>query len=198
MAMVLIGTRVGAGDGASLRAGAAVELKMLATALGTRVDCLAWVGLRRLLVAERSAGVLPGAVGVAHHLDALFELWLSGAPVTATTAREADVPRLPSSVRCPDCGTPCTVREPAGVLASRGPRTGVLALGSPAWRTELTPVAEWTKAERERLVLLLGERGADTVVRCQVYQSVNRARLSADVTDLILSRAGIPNTGGTP
>ena len=86
----------------------------------------------------------------------------------------------------------------AGVLAQNGPRNGLLALGSSAWRTELTAVAEWTKAERERLVGLLGERGADTVVRCQVQQTVNRARLSADVTRLILSRSGIKTPGGTP
>jgi hypothetical protein len=113
-------------------------------------------------------------------------------PVDVVSIREFDVPRV-AGTRCADCGTVCGIRIPAWALVAHGPRTGLLALASTGWRTEVGSVAEWVAAERVRLSNLLGEPGADTVLRCQVHQAVSRFRHGPDVADLVLTRARIQN-----
>lgn len=194
MAMFLAGARLGddTGDGSALRARVSDLLRPAVQTLGARIDCLAWAGLRRLLVAERSAGLLAGATAVRATLDALYDAWAAKVPVDVASMRELDVPRS-AGTRCPDCGTVCGIRIPAWSLVVHGPRTGLLGLGSANWRSELGPMGEWLTTERARLGDLLGARGADTLLRCQVRQSVSRFRHTPDVGDFLLARARIPN-----
>lgn len=193
MAIFLMGLRVGKDEvaGATARAHVASLLRPLERSLDARQDCLAWAGLRRILVAERGLGLLPRASAVVGQLNALFRLWEDGAPATASSAKDFGVPRTGQGVVCPDCGAACGVRVPAWLHVVSGPRTGLLSLASPGWRSELSPIAEWTKHERMRLGGYLGVAGADIVLRCQIGQAVNRYRLTPDINELLLKRSGI-------
>ena len=193
MAIFVMGCRVGEEEvpGQNTRAHAARLLQPLERLLDARTDCLAWAGLRRILVAERSIGLLPRAPAVAGQLTALFRLWEDGAPANAHSATDFDVPRTRRNVVCPDCGVACGIRVPAWVQVMSGPRTGLQALASPGWRSELGPVAEWAKDERVRLTGFLGSAGASIVLRCQIHQAVSRFRLTPDIADLLVKRSGV-------
>ena len=192
MALFLIGARLGVGDGGDdLRDGAAATLLAAERSLASRSSCLAWSGLRRLLVAERRTGVLASAAAVDDQLAHLYAMWASEHPATHLTAHRLGVPRTGLATTCPDCGTSCGVRVPAGVLTRSGPRTGPAALASVNWRSELSGVEDWARGEIARLTALTGPTGARTVVRCQIHQVVRRHRLPSDVADLLIRRAGL-------
>lgn len=193
MAIFVLGCRVGSDEaaGVAARAHAADLLRPLERSLDARSGCLAWAGLRRILVAERGFGLLPRASAVVGLLTPLFRLWENGAPATAHSAKEFGVPRTGLGVVCPDCGVTCGVRVPAWIHVAGGPRTGLQALASAGWRSELGPVADWAKDERARLAKCLGGAGADIVLSCQIHQAVRRYRLTPDIADLLLKRSGI-------
>ncbi|WP_105034913.1 ATP-binding protein [Cryobacterium aureum] len=192
MALFVLACRVGDEDHADNARNAVLRrLRVHERSLNVRADCLAWAGLRRLFVAERQEGLLPRAAAVAGQLSTVFAIWLAEAPPFPGTATAFSVPRTGSNFLCPDCGRACHVRVPAWRAAQDGPRTGLLALAAPTWRSDLSSVADWAITERKRLGALLGESGTDTVIRCQVDQAVARFRLTADVADHLLNRAGI-------
>ena len=196
MAIFVMGARVGKEEtcGMAARKHAANLLRPLERLLDTRSSCLAWAGLRRILVAERGLGLLPREPAVVGQLAGLFRLWEDGGPATIRSARDLGVPRTGLGVVCPDCGTACGVRVPAWIQVVSGPRTGLQSLASTGWRSELNPVADWARDERARLTAFLGSVGADTVLRCQINQAVHRYRLTPDITDLLLKRSGIAAT----
>lgn len=192
MAMFLLGCRVGTEEVADdAREKTVALLRTHESARGVRVDCLAWAGLRRLLIAERSAGLLPSALAVAGQLSSLYAVWADGAGPSTRASTQFSVPRSGAASICPYCAVACRVRVPAWVEVQNGPRTGLLALASSGWRSELGSVAEWAKGERGRLAALLGERGADILLTCQIHQAVSRFRVGRSTADLLLSRAGL-------
>jgi hypothetical protein len=190
MALFLVATRVGDGDGRAVRKQAYEALARAASTGNLRTSCLAWAALRRLLTRERAEAVFASAAAVDDALAALYELWLVGVPVTAQAASDYSVPP-PVRRTCPDCASRCGVRVPAWTLLRDAPRTGPASLAGPAWRQDLPDVADYLKEDVARLADLLGEEGAHTVVRCQVHQAVARSRLPRDVTTKLLTRAGI-------
>lgn len=190
MALFVAATRVGDGDGRAVRKHAFEALTQAGSTANLRTSCLAWAGLRRLLTRERGAAVFLSAAAVDASLAAMFELWLTGVPVTAQAAQDYAVP-VPVRRTCPDCGSRCGIRLPAWTMLRDAPRTGLASLTGPAWRQDLPDVADHLKDDVARLTDLLGEDGARTVVRCQVHQAVARSRLPRDVTTKLLARAGI-------
>lgn len=199
MALFLLGCRVGShGTGDAARDRVSASLAQLEVGVGASAHCLAWAGLRRLLVTERGLGLLPSAIAVAAQLNALFSIWLDESPVSANAARSHGVPTTGKARICSDCGTACHVRIPAWSWLQTGPRTGLSALAFGNWRTELTTIGEWVKAEVGRMQALLGREGALRVVRCQIHQSVKHYHLGPEVTDDLLRRSGILTGRGTP
>lgn len=194
VALVVIGCRqAGAGsDGHLIRKTAFGLLRAIAQQLGARVNCLAWAGFRRLLVLERQSGLVASSTAIATQLVALNEMWLAGAPVTSATAADFGVPGMAVARLCPSCGANCGIRIPAWAYLRGGPRTGLVALAGPAWRSDLADVIEWVKSEATFQSRLMGADGANSIVRCQVRQAVERYRLAGGVATQILSRAGIP------
>lgn len=192
MALFLLGCRVGtdhAGEAARDRVSA--RLAQLEVGIGASAHCLAWAGLRRLLVAERRLGLLPSAIAVKAQLDTLFSIWLDESPASAEAARSHGVSTTGKAKICPDCGIACHVRIPAWAWLQTGPRTGLSALAFGNWRTELPSIGEWAKAEVGRMQQLLGREGAVRVIRCQIHQSVTHYNLGPEVADDLLRRAGI-------
>jgi DNA helicase HerA-like ATPase len=196
MALVIAGARVGTGSGDELRDEVVAQLTHEERAQSSRASCLAWVGMRRILVAERAGGTLPTARAVEDQLARLFELWSSDSPITLADARRCGVPRTGAQSRCPDCGTACAVRIPAGALLRHGHRTGPLALASNGWRSELGGVEEWARGELRHLDALLGNDGATRVIRCQIHQAVRRNRLPDEVAVQLVRRSGLGPKGG--
>ncbi|HEY5515656.1 MAG TPA: hypothetical protein VIK12_05550, partial [Pengzhenrongella sp.] len=201
MAIFVMACRVG--DGSHADETRELSLTMLQAqdrVLGARVSCLAWAGLRRLLVAERHAGLLPTARAVAGHLEALYAIWAAEAAPSARVAQDFKVPKTGLGTLCPDCRSACRIRVPAWVHAQHGTRAGITALASASWRNEVTGVGDWARVERLRLTELFGPVGGDTVLRCQVHQAVNRYRLTPDVSAHVLRQAGIipASKGGKP
>lgn len=196
MALFLSGCRAGDvdGDGHQLRARVMDLLQPLTQTLSARVDCLAWAGLRRLLVTERGLGLIPNARTLDATHATLFELWEMKAPASLQSARDFAVPGTTIRRSCPECGSTCSLRVPAWALLSSSARTGLLGLAGSGWRSELSEIAAWVKNEHAAQSVVLGSAGATILVRCQVRQSVRRNRLTPDVADLILKRAGIPLT----
>ncbi|MCZ2826064.1 MULTISPECIES: ATP-binding protein [unclassified Modestobacter] len=190
MALFVVATRVGDGDGRAVRKQAYEALTQAGSTANLRTSCLAWSALRRSLTRERGVAVFLSAAAVDAALAAMYELWLAGVPVTAQTALDYAVP-APVRRTCPDCGARCGVRLPAWTMLRDAPRTGPASLAGPAWRQDLPDVADYLKDDVARLTGLLGEDGARTVVRCQVHQAVARSRLPRDVTTKLLTRAGI-------
>ena len=192
MALYVVASRVGEEDGGDdVQSTARADLLAQERALGVLQDCLAWTGLRRILMAERAVGVLPRASAVNSVLGALFKMWRAEVPVCPSASATFFVPRTGVNTPCPDCARKCYVRGPAWIYAQYGPRTGLPALATANWRADLGGVADWAGTEHGHLKHLLGIAGADTVIRCQVRQAVNRARLTADVGDHLLKRNGI-------
>lgn len=190
MSLFLLGCRAGeSGDGEILDDHVRALLGTVEREAGAPIGCLAWAGLRRLLVAERRAGILPSATAVANQLTALFSIWADHANPTTRSAKDHAVPRTGAAALCPDCGTPCRVRIPAAVWLRTSPRTGLGSLASANWRAELGGVEDWASAEARRLSAWLGDAGSARVLRCQVHQAVHRSRLSDDVAEQILRRA---------
>jgi hypothetical protein len=192
MAMFVIGARVGSDEaaGAALRKLAVSLLRPLQRALGAPQDCLAWAGLRRILVAERATGQLQRATALTGQLSAFFRLWHEGAAVTKAHATEAGVAAIGSGFQCTGCGRECGIGVPAWIHLAGSPKTGIRALASTGWR--LDDVASWTKAERTRLEVYFGVDGAVAVLRCQIHQAVRRARLPIEVAEQLLKRADFP------
>ncbi|WP_085369876.1 ATP-binding protein [Leifsonia sp. NCR5] len=190
MSLFLLGCRAGeSGDGEMLDDHVRALLGTAEREVGAPIDCLAWAGLRRLLVAERRAGILPSATAVTNQLTALFSIWADHSTPTTRSAKDHSVPRTGAAALCPDCGTPCRVRVPAAVWLRTSPRTGLGSLASANWRVELGGVEDWASAEAGRLSAWLGDAGSTRVLRCQVHQAVHRSRLSDDVAEQILRRA---------
>ena len=193
MALFLLGCRVGAGStGEAARDEVSSGLARLETSIGASAHCLAWAGLRRLLVTERNRGLLPSAIAVDTQLERLFSIWLDESPASVESAKSHAVPTTGKAKICPDCGVACYVRLPAWSWLQTGPRTGLSSLASSQWRQELTGIGEWAKGELIRMHALLGPDGAARVVRCQIYQSVSYYRLGPEIADDLLRRAGIP------
>ncbi|MCZ2817249.1 ATP-binding protein [Modestobacter sp. VKM Ac-2984] len=190
MALFIVATRVGDGDGRAVRKQAHGALTRAASTGNLRTSCLAWAAMRRLLTRERGDAVFPSAAAVDGALAAMYELWLAGVPVTAQAALDYSVP-TPVRRTCPDCGARCGIRLPAWALLRDAPRTGPASLNGPGWRQDLSDVAEHFKDDLGMLTDLLGEDGARIVVRCQVNQAVARSRLPREVTTKLLTRAGI-------
>lgn len=192
MALFLLACRVGSeATGEAALDHVSSRLAQLEVGVGASAHCLAWAGLRRLLVAERNAGTLPSAIAVDSQLESLFSIWMDESPASPASAKSHSVPTTGKAKVCPDCGTACYVRVPAWSWMQTGPRTGLSALGLGNWRPELPSIGEWAKSEIVRIEELLGRAGALRVVRCQVHHAVNHYRLGPEVVDDLLRRAGI-------
>lgn len=189
MALFLVACRVGGGHG--VRALVHDQVNRVAQPLQTRSDCLAWAGLRRLLVRERREALLADHHAVQRSLHALFELWAARIAPSPVSAGDFQVPGVGMRRTCLECGATCNVRVPAWALYLDGPRTGLQALASPRWRDELAEVGNWLKAERIRLTRLLGPEGAVTTLRCQVHQAVRRNGLASELAGNLTARAGL-------
>lgn len=191
-ALFLLGCRVGTDEaGETARDRVSARLAQLETGIGASAHCLAWAGLRRLLVAERRLGLLPSAIAMSAQLDAIFSIWLDESPASTDAARSHGVPITGKAKICPDCETACHVRIPAWAWLQTGPRTGLSALAFGNWRAELPSIGDWTKAEHRRMQALLGRDGALRVVRCQIHQSIRHYNLGPEVADDLLRRTGI-------
>lgn len=190
MALLVVGTRLGDGDGRALRRQCYESLARTAGTANLRAECLAWTALRRMLSRERGEAVFLTADHVLAVLAATFDLWSAGVPVTALAADDFDVPK-PVARTCPFCGEVCGIRLPAWAMLRDSPRTGLTSLSGPGWRQDLPDLADHLKDQVARLTAPLGPDAARTVVRCQVYQAVSRSRLPQDVTTTLLARAGI-------
>lgn len=194
MALFVAGCRVGGGDGdgRALRARVVDLLQPLAQSAGSRVRCMAWAGLRRILVIERGLGLLPNARALEAAHGALFELFDTGAPASLQSASDFGVPGIGIKRTCPECGTICNLRVPAWSYVAASPRTGLFSLAGPNWRADLGEVSQWVKTARGELEPMLGDAGATTMVRCQVNQAVRRYRLGPEVIEMLLKRSGTP------
>lgn len=191
VAPFIVGARCGAGDGRALRAQVYTRLALLATTNSTRSGCLAWVGMRRILVQERGIGVVPSGKAVDIHLRTLFVLWDVGGPVTRQDALDYGVPVDALARKCPYCYRSCGVQVPAWLLLANTPRTALPSLSGSGWRGDLPEVIAWLTTERTRWSALLGEQAADTLLRCQIDQSVQRCHLDRGVADDLARRAGL-------
>src|SRR5690606_29426427 len=89
------------------------RLAQLEVGVGASAHCLAWAGLRRLLVAERNLGLLPSAIAVDTQLEKLFSIWHVDDQASVASAKSHGVPTTGKAKICPDCGMACYVRVPA-------------------------------------------------------------------------------------
>lgn len=190
MALFLAACRVGDGSGKNVQGQVHDALVRVSATTQASGPCLAWAGLRRLLVREQLEGIHPDTVQMNRHLSALFELWLEKHPPSQLSAKDFDVPII-SQRKCPECGGACTVRVPAWAIHLDGPGNGLNVLSGPRWRDEVAGLSQWLVAERKRLSSLLGAEGAATVLRCQTHQAGRHNRLDRSDTDRILARAGL-------
>lgn len=190
MALFLAACRVGDGSGSGVQGHVHDALMRVSATTQASGPCLAWTGLRRLLVQEQLEGIHPDTAQMNRHLHALFELWTEKRPPSQLSAKDFEVPII-TQRRCPECGGNCTVRVPAWSIQLDGPRNGLRVLAGPRWRDELGDLSQWLLTERKRLGGLLGTEGATTVLRCQTHQAGRRSRLQRSDTDRILARAGM-------
>lgn len=190
MALFLVGLRMGAGDGQQLRQAVYDDLLTARRDPKVSTDCLAWCGLRRILVQERAAGLLGSRKAFESLLGRSYDAWAGRGPVAADRAATTGIQ---TAARCPGCGERCTVRVPAEILATTAPRTGPAALRSPSWREQIVDVAHWGTRERQRLAPLLGDGPAWHVVRCQIGQAGAAGRVPVEAMTTLLTRsAGKP------
>lgn len=194
MALFLLGCRVGEEQsGEETREKVSSRLAQLEVGVGSSAHCLAWAGLRHLLVAERAIGWLPSAAAVDAQLEKLYSIWAADDPASVASAKSHGVPTTGKAKICPDCKMACYIRIPAWSWLQTGPRTGLASLGLGSWRAELPIAGEWAKSELGRMEQLLGRQGAVRVLRCQIYHSVNHYRLGVEVAYELLRRSGIPD-----
>jgi len=194
MALFLLGCRVGAeGGGEETLEQVSSRLAEIEVGVGSSAHCLAWAGLRRLLVSERAIGWLPSAAAVDAQLEKLYSIWAVDDPASVASARSHGVPTTGKAKICPDCKTACYVRIPAWSWLRTGPRTGLASLGLGSWRAELPSAGEWAKSELGRMERFLGRQGAVRVLRCQIYHSVHHYRLDVEVAYELMRRSGIPD-----
>lgn len=190
MALFLAACRVGDGSGKNVQGQVHDALMKVSATTQASGPCLAWAGLRRLLVREQLAGIHPDTAQMNRHLAALFELWLEKHPPSQLSAKDFEVPTV-SQRKCPECSGACTVRVPAWAIHLEGPRNGLQMLSAPLWRDELSGLSQWLLLERKRLSSLLGAEGAATVLRCQTHQAARLYRLQSSDTEKILASAGL-------
>lgn len=190
MALFLAACRVGDGSGRGVQGHVHDALMRVSATTQASGPCLAWAGLRRLLVREQLEGIHPDTAQMNRHLGALFELWVEKRPPSQLSAKDFEVPAI-TQRRCPECGGACTVRVPAWAIHVDGPRNGLQVLSGPRWRDEVAGLSQWLLAERKRLGGLLGAEGATTVLRCQTHQAARHSRLQRSDTDRILASAGL-------
>ena len=191
MALFLVGLRTGKGDGNELRRSVFKHLLATRPTKNTGTDCLAWVGLRRVLVRERTDGSIASRRAFEEMLRRSYQAWADKEPASQGVAR---LPALNSSPKCQACGPRCWVRVPAGFLNDESPRIGPLALTGPRWRESFTDVSRWARSTVEQLGPLLGADPALHLVRCQLAQAAQTGRLPDDALNDLLSRAA-PNPG---
>ncbi|MCA0436345.1 MAG: ATP-binding protein [Austwickia sp.] len=191
IALFVIACRIGQGDGHAVRREVYGPLRAAAATLTTTEDCLSWAGLRRMLTLEREGGRFTSSAAVDQALGAGFEMWRDRAPITAQNAHDLGASGTGRRMLCPACGTTCGISVPAGAILAEAPRTGLVALAGPGWRSDIPDVAAWLADQLAVLTKLLGRESATTVLVCQVHQSVRRHRLPEDVAGLLLKRAGM-------
>ena len=154
MALFLVGLRTGKGDGNELRRSVFKHLLATRPTKNTGTDwLLAWVGLRRVLVRERTDGSIASRRAFEEMLRRSYQAWADKEPASQGVAR---LPALNSSPKCQACGPRCWVRVPAGFLNDESPRIGPLALTGPRWRESFTDVSRWARSTVEQLGPLLG------------------------------------------
>ena len=185
MALFLAGLRTGTGDGHELRLHVLAHLLACQPAKDTPIECLAWAGLRRVLVRERTNGNIAGRRTFEESLQRAYEAWAHQMPASSGAVT---LPSLEASHKCRACDPGCEVRTLAGFLNEAAPRVGPLALAGRSWRQSITDVVEWARSEVERLHPLLGAGPAFNLVRCQLAQAAQTGRLPDGALDELLSR----------
>lgn len=193
MALFLVGLRTGSGDGDALRRHTYLHLLASRPNTSTPAECLAWVGLRRVLVRERAEGSIASRRAFDQMLHRSYEVWVHKEPACQGTI---DVAGLTASPKCRSCGRGCKLRAPADFLNEAAPRVGPLALAGRGWRESFGDVGRWARSEVERLEPLLGADPAFRLVRCQLAQAAQAGRLPSDALEDLLSRASPTGTPG--
>lgn len=186
MALLLAGLRTGTGDGHELRRHVFEHLLACRSGKDIPIECLAWAGLRRVLVRERTDGALAERPTFEESLRRAYEAWAHNLPASAGAVT---LPSLESNHKCQACDPGCEVRTLAEFLNEAAPRVGPLALVGRDWQRELTVVGEWARSEVERLQPLLGAGPAFNLVRCQLTQAAQAGRLPDGALDNQLSLA---------
>ena len=186
MALLLVGLRTGSGDGNELRQHVLRRLLASRPSTDTSTECLAWVGLRRVLARERANGNIASRQAFEEMLRCAYEAW---AQKMSASAGAVSLPSLEASYKCQVCEPGCEVRAPAGFLNEAAPRVGPLALVGRGWRESFADVGRWARSEVERLQPLLDAGPAFGLVRCQLAQAAQTGGLTDDALKDLLSRS---------
>lgn len=186
MALFLVGLRTGTGDGHELRRHVLGRLLASPPDNGTPQECLAWAGLRRVLVRERANGHINRS-GVFEELLLLsYQAWACEGPASKDAV---EMPNIESSLNCHRCEPGCEIRVLAGFLNEEAPRVGPMALTGRDWREAFSDVGRWAHSEVERLSPLIGSEPAIRLIACQLGQAAQAGRLPEDALEDLLSRA---------
>lgn len=121
LALFLVGTRFGDGDGSKLRQYVFQSMLRISSMRDLNRECLAWSGIRAVLNAERAIGLIksPGAFQSA--LDASYTAWATKGPAEAAPGVDVRLDASNYTARCDMCDEMCSMRYP-----------GPAATGSPA------------------------------------------------------------------
>lgn len=187
VALAIVGVRAGDGDGDALRRQTYDALGLVAAeGAGLSRSCLAWVGIRSVLVRERAASRIPSAARFRVALETTFGCWADKSPLTKAMGATRRVPT--SAAPCPVCGERCRVRIPASILYSSQPIGGLRS----TWRRagdDLDPVITWVAAEAVALRDLLGAPATWELLRCMVAHAVLDGRLPRPLIDHVITAA---------
>lgn len=185
LALFLVGIRFGNGDGSKLRQYVFQAMLRTTAMRDLSRECLAWSGIRTVLNAERTIGLIksPGAFQSA--LEASYAAWATKSPAEASLGVDVRLDTGNYTARCDMCDEMCGVRIPAQLRLAAQPRTGLRALTVSTRRDALPSIEHAVARDVAVLVMLLGEEAAWRLQRCQIAQAVHHAQLDRSIAEQI-------------
>lgn len=181
LALYLVGIRFGKGDGAKLRQYVFQSMLRLSSMRDLKRECLVWSGLRTILTAERSVGLIRSHGSFESALEASYTAWATKSPADAGLGAAIRLDASSYTARCDMCDEMCGVRIPAQIRLAAQPRTGLPALTVTTRRDALPAIEHSVARDTEFLVMVLGEEAAWRLQRCQVAQAVHHAHLDRGI-----------------
>lgn len=192
MALFVAGSLAGQGDGAALASEVTADLRYLSRQHpDTRVACLAWVGLRRVLEHDVERGLLGGRE-LATHLASLFAMWRTKQDVVAAASkvrRTKPVTGLPFPT-CAACTCQCSFPGSAMSRLGAEPEPGIAAaIAGRASKPRDKACGTWLVAEARRLTPALGEEPARSLALCTLIHAMAGTGIADRIVHKIVTDA---------